>query len=247
MNLKPDGSVDYEGPYRRLGHLLATVPVVTTHAQLMSPDVQQWFARAHAAVDEVGISTDPMTFRMATQQFPYASWKVAVNEIIVLVHRAFAHCEARVPAAAAGAFVPVAKPFDAFAAIGKIFGSATGDLLIVDPYMDEKVLTDFAVTAPAGVRIRLLSDSHSAYKSLAPAVARWQAQHGASSPLEARLSAPKALHDRAIFVDGREAWTLTQSLKDFAARSPAEIIRADDTADLKIQAYEAIWAASQVI
>jgi len=58
---------------------------------------------------------------------------------------------------------------------------------------------------------------------------------------------PKTLHDRAIFVDKAKAWTLTQSLKDFAKRSPAEIVRADDTAALKIAAYEAIWATSKVI
>jgi len=43
------------------------------------------------------------------------------------------------------------------------------------------------------------------------------------------------------------AWILTQSLKDFAKRAPAEIVRADDTAALKIDAYEAIWASAVVV
>jgi hypothetical protein len=55
------------------------------------------------------------------------------------------------------------------------------------------------------------------------------------------------LHDRVILIDGTAAWTLTQSIKDFAKRSPAEIVRAEDTASLKIAAYEDIWKNSSVI
>jgi hypothetical protein len=38
-------------------------------------------------------------------------------------------------------------------------------------------------------------------------------------------------------VDGDKAWTLSQSLKDFAKRSLAEIVKADDTASPKVDAY----------
>jgi hypothetical protein len=55
------------------------------------------------------------------------------------------------------------------------------------------------------------------------------------------------LHDRAIFIDSTNAWLLTQSLKDFAKRSPAEIVRANDTATLKIAAYEAIWDGAVIV
>jgi hypothetical protein len=61
------------------------------------------------------------------------------------------------------------------------------------------------------------------------------------------LAPAKALHDRAIFIDKTTAWTLTQSLKDFAKRSPAEIVRADDVAALKIDAYENIWAKAKIV
>jgi hypothetical protein len=54
------------------------------------------------------------------------------------------------------------------------------------------------------------------------------------------------LHDRLIIVDWSQVWTLTQSLKDFAARSPASVIRVDgDLARLKIDAYEQLWTAAQ--
>jgi hypothetical protein len=68
-----------------------------------------------------------------------------------------------------------------------------------------------------------------------------------SRPVSVRLASPRALHDRAIFVDNVKAWAVTQSLKDLAKRSPAEIVRADDTASLKIAAYEAIWLSAIVV
>jgi hypothetical protein len=117
---------------------------------------------------------------------------------------------------------------------------------LVDPYLDESVLTDFAGSMQESVPLRLLTDQVTVKPSLAPAVLRWQAQY-ANRPLEARLAAPKALHDRSIFIDGTQAWSVTQSLKDLAKRSPGEIVRADDTATLKIAAYEAIWTNASIV
>jgi hypothetical protein len=49
-------------------------------------------------------------------------------------------------------------------------------------------------------------------------------------------------------VDGTQAWVLTQSLNAFATRAPASIVRVDDeTAALKIAAYEDMWAAAAAL
>jgi hypothetical protein len=92
-----------------------------------------------------------------------------------------------------------------------------------------------------------MADQANVKPSLQTASYKWVQQHGKNRPLLVRLAPQKSLHDRAIFIDQTTAWTLTQSLKDFAKRSPAEIVRADDTAALKIAAYEEIWASAQVI
>ena len=42
------------------------------------------------------------------------------------------------------------------AAIGKVLGTAKRDVLIVDPYADEKALTDFAPLAREGISVRML-------------------------------------------------------------------------------------------
>ena len=161
-------------------------------------------------------------------------------------YKALAIAEQSAPQSAQGAFVPVGNSFDAFAAIARILGAAKSDVLIVDPYMDDSVLTDFATSVPETIPLRLLSDHATSKPSLVPASTRWSTQYS-NRPLQVRLAPARALHDRAIFIDGTQAWTVTQSLKDLAKRSPAEIVRADDTAVLKIAAYEQIWNTARVL
>jgi hypothetical protein len=135
---------------------------------------------------------------------------------------------------------------DAFAALAKILGSANADVFIVDPYMDATVITDFAGSVSERIPLRLLTDEATVKPSLSPAAKKWNQQYP-TRQLQVRLAPPLALHDRTIFIDQTQAWTVTQSLKDFARRSPAEIVRGDDTAALKLAAYESTWAGATVL
>jgi hypothetical protein len=47
--------------------------------------------------------------------------------------------EVELPASSAGAFIPTGNTFDALAAVIKIFALAKTELLVVDPYLDEKI------------------------------------------------------------------------------------------------------------
>lgn len=208
---------------------------------LKSAETLRWLGRGHALIEAIGRPADAIAFASAVTRLRSAAWQSAVTEIFALLYRALGHCEIRSPVEAAGAFIPVGNTFDAFAAFSKLLQSATREVMFVDPYLDATALTDFGSTVPVGVSIRLLADADAHKPDLVPAVTRWVAQYGNSRPLEARLASAKSLHDRALFLDGEKAWTLTQSLKDFARRSPAEIVRADATAELKISAYQEIW------
>jgi hypothetical protein len=67
----------------------------------------------------------------------------------------------------------------------------------------------------------------------------------AARPIEVRLTAARTLHDRLIFADRSKVWSLTQSLKDIAARSPALAQRLDPgAAQLKIDFYEHVWTSA---
>lgn len=242
-------SKDYASLYTQLGRLLEVAPSTTDTIAFRTPEGLQWLGRAHALVVEAGVSIgmDAVSFTSATRSLKDGAYGNGLAEIFQILYRALAHCELRAPASLSGAFIAVGNSFDAYAALSKIFRLVKRDVMIVDPYMDETALTDFGVAVNDGVNLRLLADEAACKATFAPAAKRWVAQHGASRPVEARVSAPKTLHDRAIFVDGDKAWTLTQSLKDFAKRSPAEIVRADDTASLKIEAYELLWAGARTV
>ncbi|KUE88868.1 hypothetical protein ASL20_09585 [Cupriavidus necator] len=67
-------------------------------------------------------------------------------------------------------------------------------------------------------------------------------------PLDIRLTKARSLHDRLIIVDKDRTYLLSQSLKDFARRSPGTIIQADQSlTQLKIGAYEGLWGESKSI
>jgi hypothetical protein len=72
-----------------------------------------------------------------------------------IMHRALARAELRAPVASQGAFIAAGNSFEAFAAVGKVLSAVTTDVLIVDPYADEKLLTDYAMQAPEGIGVRV--------------------------------------------------------------------------------------------
>ncbi|WP_088507208.1 hypothetical protein [Burkholderia ubonensis] len=240
--------LDPESLYVHLGRLVETMPDLNRPGPV-STETNQWLGRAAALVEAVfGQSVDLISFKLAADNLDSAIRAMNAQTIAATVHRALAKAELMAPAASQGAFIAVGESFTALAAVSKVLAAARQTALIVDPYADAKVLTDFAVLAPEGVLVRILSDAGTVKPGLKPAADSWANQYGATRPLEIRLAAARSLHDRLITVDDTQAWTLTQSLKDFAARSPATIVKVDaETAGLKISAYGAIWQAAEVL
>jgi hypothetical protein len=240
--------------YFRIQNLLETAPDFLNSsnpliATPLSADQKLWLGRAYALIKEAGDKDDTAEAKRIVDLSPQAAFvKDVVAGLFTILYRALAVAELKAPASAQGAFIAAGNPFDALNAFSKILSSAKQDVLLVDPYMDEKALTDFAVLIPEKVPVRLLADQHSQKPSLRPAVHSWIRQYRANRPLEARLSSPRSLHDRLIVVDKTKAWALTQSLNAFAARSPASIILVNsEIVAEKIQAYEAFWNSATAI
>jgi hypothetical protein len=240
-------ATDYNMLYQQLGRLLESPPDLSTYQACAQPAALQWLGRGHALVQAVSVGIDHISFSSAVDKMRTGAWHSGVQQVFQLLYRALSHCELHLPAGSAGSFVPVGNSFDAFAALSKIFSTATTDIMIVDPYMDQAALVEFGLTVPEGVPLRLLADRNDHKATLHPAAEKWVTQYSTHRPLSVRLAPPKSLHDRAIFINRNEAWTITQSLKDFAKRAPAEIVRVDSIATLKLEAYEAIWATAEVL
>jgi hypothetical protein len=64
------------------------------------------------------------------------------------------------PAPFEGAFIPAGNTFDAMTAVTKIFARAKAELLIVDPYLDEKILTEFAIRPGSQLRAGAFERAH---------------------------------------------------------------------------------------
>lgn len=236
-------SIDAHELYVRVGHHLSAMPA---RMDAYSPEKQVWISKAVALVEAVGGMVDIGRVREVAEWYPTHP-AIYGPSVWGILQRALARAELAAPASSSGSFLPVGSHMDAMTAIGKVLKEAQSRLLVVDPYLDHTILTDFAVMALEGIKIDLLADTFApkTIATLAPAVQRWVAQHGPTRPIEARATAPRLLHDRLIIVDDARVWNVSQSFKDLAGRSPASITVAPaEVATLKIAAYSDMWAAA---
>jgi len=239
--------LDAQAIYIQMGRLIEQMPVIPDEAP--PQNVQIWLGRLHALLVQMNSIADIVNLNNASRNLSnYSVRSHAINDIKMIAYRALATAELSAPVADQGSFIAAGNTFDAMAAVGKVLSSAISDVLIVDPYMDDKALTDFALLTREEVIIRLLADMRHHKPALKPAVQRWVSQYAATRPLEARLAPERSLHDRLIIVDDTTVWVLTQSLNAFAARAPASIVRSDgDAAVLKVEAYRDMWASASAL
>jgi hypothetical protein len=202
-----------------------------------------WIGRASFLVEALCAPRDVAAFNLAAEHLIGVMRHTNAHQMRVILHRALARAEAQAPVAAQGAFIPAGEKFTAFQVIGRILEGATRNILIVDPYLNDVAVREFAPLAPEGISVRLLGSSRQQVVATLPtALTRWQQQFGAARPLEIRTAPQRDVHDRLIAIDETSVFTLTQSLKDFANRANATAVReAEHIAEPKIEAYAEIW------
>lgn len=248
--MKPSGAllylramkIDPESFYLQMGQLVATMPDLHGGGWA-TPEGRIWLGRAAALVKTAGDGSDSAMFNIACDNLGTALHTRNAQAIISIVHRTLAVAELAAPVALRGQFIAAGDTLSAFAAVGKVLARAKSDLLLIDAYADQTIITDFAVTAPDGVQVRILGANKEALKAaLKPAVERWQKQFGASRPLTVRVAPAASLHDRLILVDGVEAWTAGQSFNGMAQRAHTSLVQTDtELAAQKVAAYGTIW------
>ena len=241
--------------YMRLGRLIETIPNLASNYAAI--ETQQWLGTAHMLVKIAGVysgdldeakSFKNIVAQLADRTTYEPEYLVSyVNQIKIILYRAFACAELYAPTSVQESFIPAGADFDAFAAISKVFGKATKEILIVDPYLNEKIFTDFMLAIPEGVTARLLASEINHKRGiLQPAFSKWVKQYSSTRPTELRVVSDKGLHDRLVIIDSTEVWLLSQSFNAFAERASASIVRSQDP-ELKIEAYNDIWNNAQPI
>jgi len=211
----------------------------------------RWLGRAYALVARVTREEEVDQFRTSMDYLGIEQNRQHNIQVIMnIIYRTLTRLELALPLQAQGAFIDVGAGFSAFEAVSKVLGTAKAAILIVDPYLNVEALFDFVPSAPLKVPVQMLCDGSNVklHGALKAGVEKWNAQYDDDRPLEIRVTAPRELHDRLIVIDDKEAWVLTQSLKDIANRSPASLTRSDaEVAESKVHAYKRIWDASPIL
>jgi hypothetical protein len=242
-------SLSPEELYLQLGNLVAEMPDLAPCQ--ITPEVNRWLGRACALVEGVVDLTEVVTLKVASQNLSNPHLReMNAQTITSAVHHALAKAELIAPARVQGAFIAAGNTLDAYTAVGRVLRMAKTDVLLVDPYADEKIGTDYAPLAPESVAVRILADAAEHKKTLKPATERWAQQFGkARAPLEVRLAPTKTLHDRLIIIDNAHVWGIGQSFNKLAERAHTSLVRMDpETGALKIAAaYLDMWRKATVL
>lgn len=129
----------------------------------------RWLGELHAVVAAMKRAGDEMALKVAIDTLARTHGSEGRGEISVILYRALTAAELGAPASEQGAFIAAGNELDAYAAIAKVMATAEKSILVVDPYMDGKALSDFMPSAAEQVTVRILSDEASLKPTLMPA------------------------------------------------------------------------------
>lgn len=220
--------------------LILEVPSFPYEGTLNEADLK-WLSRAETLIEASGATTDLMEFRLARKFLN--TMQHSRTSLLLPLHNVYSRAELSAPASAQGAFIPPGDTWKGYAAIIKLVQRPCEDLVIIDPYVNADLFTDFAphVVASNGLRC-LTAKRNDNHPGLEASASRWVKDHP-EKPVEVRYAASTSLHDRLIIIDSREVWLISQSLKDIAKRSPASVSKAEAELGLmKVEHYAEVWS-----
>jgi len=210
-----------------------------------TPEGLEWLGRAQAAMNSWD-STNASLFRLTTshlQATSHASDLLAPGnwaQLLTMLYEARSELRRQVAPPVAEVF-DGGRPFDYFDEVRKMIELARADLLFVDPYLDADFVSRFLPYAlRPGIAARLLTFQY--VTTLLPAVELFSKQHS----LAISVRSDRTLHDRLLFIDGRECYFSGGSFKDGATKSPIILMQIMDAFDAVKQVYEGKWAAAKV-
>lgn len=130
------------------------------------------------------------------------------------------------------------RQFDYFDEVRKILETASIDLFIVDPYLGADFISRYLPHVKKDVSIRLMIENQ--ITQVQSAVALFSQQYGHS--IEIRKSSN--MHDRYIFIDGRECFQSGATFKDGASKSATTLTQITDAFEAVRNIYETAWSSA---
>jgi hypothetical protein len=140
-------------------------------------------------------------------------------------------------------FFPEQSHHDAYVGIRAILQKARNRIVVVDPYIDQSILTLLSSCVEGGMTIWILSSKLP--PDFALEAKRWLSQYGGSS-LEVRTT--KEFHDRFIILDDTACWHVGCSIKDAGNKAfmLSELEDHDNRMALLAQVNKS-WAAGAIV
>jgi hypothetical protein len=140
---------------------------------------------------------------------------------------------------AAGGSVLVVEPDKAFTALQRldtILGSLEGEVLLCDPYVDDKTLVHLTMV-PKVSRIRVLTVNVSDPPRFRTKLQAYEREYG---NVEIRTDAAATLHDRYL-IDDRTMWSLGQSLNGVGKKQTLIVRQGEDLRAAMRGVFKARW------
>ncbi len=240
--------------YTRMVRLIETIPYFDDIE--LSDETYRWLVDAHELVRLSGELTDLNNLKHVIsalirnshlQDASIDQQESSARNVRNIISRVLLVAESKVSIEDKEFFIPAGETDVAFAVVSKIFNRATTEILIIDPYLDETLFTDFAPTIQEGVMIKLLVNNRSYNRGvIRPALEEWMTQHGTNRPIELKTASNSSLHDRLIIIDNEESWNVSQSFNNLAKTSPAIISLSPNPAPI-INAFTGTWDNAEPI
>ena len=209
--------------YFELAHLLAQMPELASCP--LTPEVHRWLASANALLQSSGSLADALQLTVACENLDGPLRARHAETITNILYRVFSKSEMNAPPEVRGSVLLIGENLDAYTAVRQLLGTATNDVLLVEPDAAGKLLADFAILAPERVTVRLLADEARYEPSLIAAVQRWQQRFGGQRNLMVRLALANTLHERLILLDRSRAWVLGVPFSQLAKRTRTTLVR----------------------
>jgi hypothetical protein len=133
--------------YLQLGKLVREMPDLV-HGPI-TPEMNGWLGHAFALVEQSMGQLQATVLSVSCQHLNGSLREQNAQTIASLVYQALAKAELEAPARVQGAFIAAGDTLAAYAVIGRVLGMAERSVLMVDPYADFKIVTEYAVLASA--------------------------------------------------------------------------------------------------
>ena len=136
-----------------------------------------------------------------------------------------------------GSVYGVGEVYKLFSDLKDIIGSASQEILVVDPYFNCEAFDDYLSTIGPGTTIKIMAQKYA--KDVQAYAEKHTQQYGTN--IEIRRS--NELHDRLIIVDDADCWVIGGSIKDAAGKSPTYLLPLQpELSQLKRTMYSDIWS-----